>query len=384
MSRLVSIVVFVSVFGVAAGSSAHALTSSSSDVVCSASNKLQAKIDAVAAGTIASFNVSGTCNENIIIPVGKTIIIKGKTASAKITPADVSLPAVIARGDTIIQGMGLANPTGSAESVVQTDKGGTLEIISSDISGPNVASVVAAWYGSVRVINTRVQGGTDDAVEVWGASDLMIKGDPNFPTGPTGKFETYVKSAGSGIGCGSGGVLNVRASSKGSADGLVTIEKSKNGIAGGMCQFTIRNATPLKSNVKIKSNGNGIWFLDQARGQVSNVSITNNSGTGVSLGMSDFSIDTSEVTGNGSGMDVGQSRVSVGAVLFNNTNSDVSAGTMSSVQFYGWRGKSSFPKALNWDNSFNCWNGGRIDIDGDALVQTLGTKYDFRDCVYLD
>lgn len=359
---------------------AEALTTTSAAVACSPTVRLQAKIDAVPAGTVATFNVSGTCNENIVVPQGKTIIIAGATATARITAADILQPAVIARGDVTLRKMILGNATGAAEALVETDKGGSLTIISSDLSAPFVGSVVGGWLGQTRVTNSRVVGGTDDAVEAWGVATVVVEGDPMFPTGPTGAFETYLKSTGSGIGCAQGANLRVQAKTYASASGIVTIEKSATGIWGSTCDFNIRNKTSLRGNLRIRNNGQGIR-LGLARGEIDNVTITGNANDGIALNTGDLNLSRSTLSGNKYGLTASQSRVSIDATTFSNASADLQAFTMSEVNLYNWNGASSFPKALTWTGSFNCGRFSHIVIDPNALSASLGTKYDFLDCL---
>lgn len=361
---------------------AYAQTASVTSLTCSSTRRLQTAINAVPAGTVGTINVTGTCNENIVVPKGKTVNIRGATATSRITAANPALPALISQGDTSIQRMIVTNATGAAEALVMTDKEGFLEITTSDLAAPNVESVVSISYGSGRIINSRIIGGTFTAAEGWGSSTLMIKAEPRFGSGPTGRPEVYIRSSGNAVNCAQGASVNIRALSTGTNAGVVTIERSGTGIAGNNCDMTVSNRTGIMGNLTISENNVGV-VLTRSRANFDNVIVRNNTENGISLGQSDFALQSAEVTGNGSsGLQAGQSRVDIGAVLFSNTTGDVAGGAGSTIYIYGWGGQSSFPKALTWDGSFNCWSGGRIDIEQGALVQTLGTHYDFRGCVY--
>ena len=384
MKALMSPALFASVAVLVSSGSSYALTTSSANVTCSSTTKLQTKIDAVAAGTVATFNVSGTCSENIVVPRGKTIILVGTGTTPTISAANTSLPAITSNGDTTIQKLNVTNTTGTGASnttLVVASKEGYLEIVSSDLLGTGVEAVAEAAAGVISIINSRIVGGTYDAVDVWGGGSAFIAGDPSSPLGPTGKYETYIKSTNHiGISCAQGSVLNVRAKASGTQQGSVTIEQSSTGIGTHLCQFTVWNPTYAKSNIQIRNNTVGIAAA-KSDGSLSYVSLLNNSSDAISLDKSTFDISNSDVTGNGGiGLGAYQSQVSVNAVVFSNTAGDIDAGAASSIEIT--KNGTSFPKALSWTNSFNCSRGGRIDIDPGAVVQQLGTQYSSKSCVY--
>ncbi|PZF78770.1 hypothetical protein DK847_02945 [Aestuariivirga litoralis] len=359
-----------------------ALTTTTTNITCSSTVKLQATIDAVVAGTVATINVSGTCNENIVVPQGKTIVIVGATATSKITPANVLLPAVNALGDVTLRKMVLNNATGAADTLVETNKGGMLTVISSDLSAPNVEAVVGVWGGTAKVTNSRVVGGYGSGLDVWGSSTLVVEGDPAFPAGPTGAFEAYVKSPGAGISCGQGASLRVQAKASGPTNGFMTVEQSRYGIGGNLCDFKIWNKTTSRLNLRIRNiTDTGISF-SQSRGTVENAVIIYGA-NGVWLNQSDVIFARTTINGNNIGLNAEQSRVMFDTVTLSNTSGDVQAGTGSSLHFVDWNGVSTLPKMLNWTNSFDCWNGGRIDIESSALSAPLGSKYDFLGCVFV-
>ena len=385
MQNLLAPALFASVAILLSSGPSLALTTSTTSITCSSTKKLQATIDAVAAGTVATINVSGTCAENIVIPRGKTIILVGTGTTPTITAANTSLPAITSNGDTTLQKLNVTNTTGTGAAnttLVVAAKEGYLEIVSSDLLGTGVEAVAEAAAGVVSITNSRVVGGTYDAVDVWGGGSAFIAGDPSSPLGPTGKYETYIKSSNHiGISCAQGSVLNVRAKASGNLQGSVIIEQSSTGIATHLCQFTVWNPTYTKSNIQIRSNGTGIAAA-KSDGSLSYISVLNNTGDAISLDKSTFDLSNVDVTGNGGiGLGALQSAVSLAAVTFNNTTEDIDAGAASSIEISN-SAQSSFPKALTWTNSFNCSRGGRIDVDAGALVQQLGTQYSSKSCVY--
>lgn len=362
---------------------AQALVTSTKAITCSSTTRLQAAIDAVPSGAAATFNVSGTCNENITVPVDKTVTIVGATATAKITAANALLPAVTVKGDVTLRKLTVTNVAGTAEALIETQNGGALYVISSDLSAPAVESVIGAWSGEITVSNSRVVGGVYSAFDVWGSTLLRVQGDPLHPVGPTGRYESYVKSSGDGIDCGQGASLRIVAKSKGMDSGIVTIEQNATGVAGNQCSVTIVNKTTDRSRVRIRYNKTGV-YLQQSKVIVDNAQIVNNSlGNGLQVLQSDLVLSRSLVTANQVGVNAEQSHVRIDGSTLSNMNGDVQAGDDSHVQLVSWSGVSSFPKALNWDSSFNCWNGSRIDIESGAMTPALGPHYDFLDCLFV-
>lgn len=364
---------------------AKALVTSTKAITCSASVKLQAAIDAVPAGTVATFNVSGTCTENLTIPQGKTIVIVGVTSTSKITAANGALPVVEVNGDATIQKMILTNTTGgAADSVAQVERGGTLHVIASDLSSSTTETIVGAYGGEVKIFNSRMVGGWGSGVDDWGGSLMIVQGDPSYPAGPTGAFESYVKSAGTAVSCGFGATLRVQAKTSGGKNGIVTIEQSKGGVWANQCTLQIRNQTSTRGLLRIRNNQDGVG-LQHSSGIIENALIVNNTGNqGIYANQANLTISRTTVTGNQLGLNAQHSQVDIGASTFSNVTGDVWASETSGVFLNDYDGASSFPKALNWTDSFNCWHGARIDVGTNALVTPLGTKYDFLGCLFSD
>jgi hypothetical protein len=342
-------------FAMACAGSALALETSTASVKCSSSVKLQDKIDGVKAGTIATFNVTGTCNENLVIPKGKTIIIAG-SSGAKITPAKTSVEALISNGDTTISGMTIENKSGTASTLVLADRGGYLEIIASTLSAPKSEYVAAFYNGSAgRISNSRVTGGTGGGIDLWDSSSLKIFGHPDDASGPDG-FKTTISSPtgpDGAIGCGLDSSVFVRAHQSGSKSGAILLNDSMVGLSGGhQC----------------------VAYLSNKTGKADNFKITGMEGPGISLSGSTLTLRGVKVTGNGGGgLELRQTNAEIrtASSLSSNADGDVNAGPGSNVFVNGWDGKNSMSDAFNKE-TLKCWTGGIINIDGDALSLPSG------------
>lgn len=362
---------------------AHALVTSTKAITCSATTKLQAAIDAVPPGTEATINVSGTCNENITVPVGKSVNIVGATATAKIIAANALLPTVMVTGEARLKKMIVSNPAGAAEALVETQSSGALYVISSDLTAPAAEYVVGAWSGEVNISNSRVMGGIYGAIDVWGNTLLKVHGGPLDPVGPTGRYESYVKSPGNGINCWHGTSLRIVAKSKGTSMGMVTIEQSATGITGNHCSISISNYTSDRARLRIRNNQIGM-NLQQSQVIIENATVASNTGgPGIQLLQGDLVLAKSLVSGNKMGVTADQSHIRIEASTFVNSNGDVQAANDTHLQLTSWSGASSFSKALLWQKSFDCWSGGRIDVDAGSVTPALGTHYNFLDCIFV-
>lgn len=378
MNRFIMRLVLILGTAAASASGALAVTTPTTSISCSATSKLQAKIDAVPAGTVATINVSGICSENVVVPAGKTIILQGAGASPVITAADVALAAITSYGNTTIRKLKVSNTAGTGganTTLIWTPAGGVMEIIASDILGTGVESVIGTTGSNVSIINSRIIGGTYDAVDIWGGSTAYIAGTPTQPIGPTGRFETYIRSTGNtAISCSQGSTLNVRALTAGSAQGHMTIEQSGTGVGAHLCQLTLWNHTGIRANFQIKGNSTGI-SADKSGVSLGTVRVAGNAGNGLTVRRSTIDISNSDVTANGmSGLDASQTTGSIGGSTFSNVQSDVVAESLSSIILED-NPPSTFPKATIWNNSFICGHMGQVELKPGGLVQNLGTKY---------
>ena len=329
---------------VASLGSASALESSSVNIACSPTRKLQSSIDAVPAGTVATFNISGTCNENIVIPSGKTIIIKGANSNSKIIPSNAALPAITSNGDTTVQNLTVLNANGDAEAVMLADRGGYLHVIGSKVSGPYVGAVVA-YYGSAsgRISNSRVTGGSNDAVEVWDGSQLVVVGTPWDVAGPDG-FRTVLSSTGSwAVGCGTGSSLAMRANTAGASGGGIELRNSRVGVFGNECSAQLENSTNNPANFLItgmSSEGAAIRTQKSAV-NVRKLKIANNSGWAIDVQQSSVQLD--------------------GTQFSRNTKGDINSGYGSTVLFTGWYERNSIPQAFS-SQMIECYPTQKSDV----------------------
>lgn len=392
----------------------HAQVATSTlSLTCSSSKKLQATINSATSGVATTISVSGTCNENIVIPAGKTIILKAATTTAKITAASASLPALISFGDTTIQGMTISNSSGTAEALVETERGGTLQVISGDLSAPNVDSIVGAWRGTTIIVNSRVIGGKYNAFDTFGSSTLTLKGDPSFQAGPTGRFETYVKSANTGLRCNQGGSVRLKAIKSGSAVGFVTMEQSQYGISAERCELEILNDTGTASNIQVRNNSVEGIYLQQSHASIDSAVISNNSNNGVFLEDSSIHLNRTTISNSGAcGLNIqrGSARLGlstitnsgtvqdwatgvcssggpvdvVGGMLFsNNAAGDIMTGYGGTIVFRAWNDQSSLPDFAS-GHSLGCWSGGHIYVESGSVIQDLAAHYSGDSCISFD
>lgn len=335
---------------------------SSTTVACSTKRRLQTAINAVPASTVATITVTGTCNENIVVPHGKTIAIIGGNATARITPANNRLPAVVSNGNTTLQRLTIINATGSAPTLVEA-RNGRIDIIASDLAATNVADLIEVWFGSTgRIINSRIANVNGSAIDVSRNSSVDLWGDPSFPVGPASSGTVVSSSNGFyAIGCNIGGSITSRTF----GSGTVSITNSRNGIFAETCTLNLRGLT--MSNLQ-GSAING--FQNDIR--LSNMSITN-------------SASDNEFT---SAVNSELSRINVEGVTFsNNLYGDIAATTDTSVLVKGYNAggintKSSFPDSAN-GKSFRCDDGGTIFVNTAEVLQDIASSYGNIPCVII-
>lgn len=350
---------------VALSTSAAAQAVSTTNLTCSTKKTLQAAINKVPSGTVGTINVQGACYENVVIPKGKTIVIKGASPAATIVARDPQLAAVRSNGDTTLHSITVTNTSGSAEALAVADRSGYLSLIGSTLSAPNVEAVVAIWGQSGgRIVNSRVTGGTL-AVDVWDGSGLRILGTPAESGGPDG-YSTVISSPnGEAVSCGIGSSLAIRANVANSADGAVSIMNSKSGIGGYQCSANVANNTTSVSNLAItgiSNNGAAVGFWNSSV-SLRNVKIADNGGDGVHVNMSDVQIDASSFA--------------------NNVGGDLKAGSKSTIVVTGWSSqKNSFANAS--DQDFDCWSGSEIYLSQSSIVQDVGSIADLPTCVNIE
>lgn len=335
---------------------------STTNLTCSSTRRLQTAINNVPAGTVGTIVVTGTCNENIVVPKGKTVIIRAATATATITAANNSLPAIRSNGDTTIQGMRVTNAAGTAEALAIADRSGFISVIGSTLTAPTAATVVAIYGQSGgRVANSRITGGTDAAVEAWDGSGLVIVGNPAESSGPDG-FKTTISSPNSNaVSCGIGSSLAIRANTVGTNSGSVLLTNSATGVGANGCSARIRSGTATASSLSISGiTGNAMF-----------------------LAASQFTIDNINISSNAAGINAIQSTVQIERTIFsNNTAGDLSSSTGSNIMTTAWSGfPNSFPN-IGTGQNLQCGGGGKIYMDQGSVVQDLSLLVDKPACVF--
>jgi hypothetical protein len=343
MTTIARVLLLSSVSLVLGGTYAHAASTVS--VACSATKKLQAAINTAAAGVTTTFNVSGTCTENITVPKGKSVVIVGTLAGTRIVPKDITLPAVMSYGDTTIKTTTIQNSSGVADSLVQAELGGVLQLIGDDLTGPNTDSVVGVWDNSTATIfNTRIGDGASDAVDAANAGSIVIGANPALASGPDG-----AKSIISGqVFCGPGSSLFVRVRKANSIDGMVSITSTKFAAVGGnQCDLSLVNKTSAVGNLLITGGAQKGIFLNQSTLSLQKATISNNQEEGIVAQSSTASIMASTFSGNG--------------------YADISSGPGSNIIIDGFAGPSDISAAFS-DEKLYCSSNGQIVLYSDAVT----------------
>lgn len=305
--------------------SAGALVTSSASVACSGTVKLQKSIDAVPAGTVATFIVSGTCRENLVVPHGKTIILKGKSLAAKLVPLNVALPALVSTGDTTLQGLTVTNPGGAAEALIQVDQSGHIDILGSDLSAPKVNTLLEIWNtASGNFINSRAIGGQGVGLEVSDSASLYVNASPAEAAGPEGFKVTLSSPTGAALACDGGASLAVRARPANGANGAVMIRNSRMGLNLSQCDATIVNRTSAAANLAVTgmaASGAAIG-ADNSTTFIRNITVANNAGKGVWVQTGSATITASTIRSNDAG-DIGLGYGAVAMVTNGNGQSNL-------------------------------------------------------------
>lgn len=339
------------------------------NVACSASNKLQAKIDAVPAGEETAFNVSGTCTENLVVPYGKSITIKAANASAKIVAAKSTFPALMSIGDTTIEGMTVLNQSGVADSLIEVSRGGYLQLLAAKLSAPKASNVVSfSEHSAGRISNSSITGGTEDAVTVWDGSSLVIVATPEDVAGSSGYKSVIASPSGfAAITCGVGSSLRIRAKSTGSS-GSVLINNSTTGIYANECSLQLDNDTSQMANFVISGASKDGYAIQANKSsvQVSKVTFSDNSGWAIDARLSSVQID--------------------GSSFLNNKAGDIGSTYGSNVNLSGWTKLNSLPSAFV-ANTMKCWpsDGARIFVEANSVSipsgKSLSDLTDKNPCV---
>jgi hypothetical protein len=327
--------------------SAYAVATSTVSITCSATKKLQARIDAVPAGTYGTINVTGTCNENIVVPSGKTIFLIGQNANQGATLISAS-----SQGFLQIRNMTVRSSTGSS-TPVQATNGGTLRLVASVATTSSAPRVIGAFNNATvevvnsRVTNTATAANQDKSIVVDLSSSLNIEGNGSLPAGPDGT-RSVVSGAKDAVYCGGNSSAIVIAQNGGS----VFVQDSSRGINLNSCSLNIDNRTGAQANLQIR----------------------NNNQAGILGYNSDVMVLQATIAGNGTGLYNMLTRAVILGTHFGgaaaNTR-DIRSDTNSVVDIDDFGGQTSF---LNLsESSFYCRNGGEIYYYQPFVLQTLSS-----------
>ena len=340
-------------------SPAHAARTTSTSITCSSTKTLQAKIDAIAPGTIGKIYVKGTCTENIHVPAGKFIQLIGGVADrgATITPKDTSDFAVYSLGLLQIENMTIRSSSGSAEALMKTEAGGTLYLLASlatTSSAPRV--LVAANNATLIVANSSVTKTGDAATQdkviaIDKSASLTVHGNSGLPSGPGGVLGTVISGSKETIYCGGGSSTTVVTE----GTGTVTIQDGQTGLNLNSCSLTLENKTDTKGNLIVK----------------------NASKAGISAYNSDVMINGATIASNRYGLYSMQSRTVIVGAVFGGAPSanviDLKVDVGSTVDIDDFGGQTSFPNI--GPSSFVCVNGGQVYNYRPVVSQDL-TSYE--------
>lgn len=319
--------------------------------------ELQAAINKAEFLNVTTVIVSGTCIENLTIPRGKTFVLIGTLGSTKIVAKDASLPVVSSHGDTTIQNITLQNATGAADSLVQAERGGVLQLIGVDLSAPKVASVISIWdNANGSIVNSRIGGGAGVGADIANGGSLWLGADPAQISGPDGAKTTVT----GGLSCGPGSRLLLRVKSAKGKDGVMSITTGPNSLAAigaNQCDVNIQNRTPSASNLAISSSN----------------------GPGVSLNNSTLQLEAATLANNKeAGLDaIASSAMISGSNFTDNSGGDLKAGPGSSLILPGWSAKNNIPSAFS-SNTLQCWpekSSGQIFVGKGGIVIPAGKTF---------
>jgi hypothetical protein len=335
---------------------------STTSLTCSNTRRLQTAINNVPAGSVGTIVVSGTCNENVVVPNGKTVVIRAANSTAAITAANNALPAIRSHGDATIQGVKITNATGTAEALAMADRSGFINVIGSTLTAPNVETVVAIWGQSGgRIVNSRISGGAYSGVEAWDGSGVVIVGTPTESIGPDGYKTTISSPNATAVACGVGSSLAIRANASGANGGSVLLTNSRGGIGANGCSARVVNNTSSASNL----------------------SITGITGSAMFISASQFTVNNVDISGNADGINALQSTVQLDRTIFaNNTAGDLTSQTGSNIDTIDWSGsQNSFPN-IGTGQNLRCWNGGEIYLNQSSVLQDLSLLVDKPACAF--
>lgn len=342
-------------FSLVAVNEANALRTATASVNC-ARAKLQTAIDNAAAGTPTRITVTGTCQEIIEIPRGKTItIVGGGTAILRPPASNTASSVVINSGELRLERITVTNPAASANLVVSLSSS-TLEVLGSTLSGPSAEGVLEiSGASTARILNSVIEGGTVETAGVYSQSTLEIFGRPTVlahfnPSIGTKSVINSTATTAASVFCTQGGNLVIR------AEGAGKVEFTNNGgggINGQLCDLLIRNKA-TSSAVSFKTKFDSI-SMSQSKFVIENATLEASQGNGISLD---------------------QAQGSVQGVNFLNPSTasgDIALGSGSVLDFKSWIAPSSLPNSFNQGyQSISCSRGGKAWIDDPDIVLPAG------------
>ena len=342
---------------------AHAARTTTTSITCSSTKTLQAKIDAIAPGTIGKIYVKGTCTENIHVPAGKFIQLIGGVADrgATITPKDASDLAVYNQGLLQIENMTIRSSNGSAQALMKTDNGGTLYLLAGLATTSSARQVLVAANNSTliiansRVTNTGDAATQDKVITVDKSSSLNVQGSSGLSNGPGGTPTTVISGSNDAIYCGGNSSAMILTEGTGS----VTIENGLTGLNLNSCSLTLDNQTSTAANLTVRNASNG----------------------GIVAYNSDLMIKSATIASNRYGIYSMQSRTVIVGAVFGGTlganTTDIKVDVGSTVDIDDFGGQTSFPNI--GPSSFVCVNGGQVFYYRPFVSQDL-TSYE-GDCL---
>lgn len=340
----------------------HAQVVTSKIIACSSKVKLQTAINKLAAGTVGRFTISGNCNENIVVPLGKEVELLG-SANASITAANGDLPALLVKGAATVEKMTIS-ASGTPYGAIDITMGGFLKLTAATVSANLTRGIAVEDNSRLVLINSRVVGGAlvEDGSTAW----IAARGNRTLHPSDGAKV-TFSNPRGPAVGCGNANVTIVAGGSGGTVDGSVEIKESRGGIWSYFCDMELANET-----------GNLDKFV-----------ITNSTGIADNVAAFDIRNGNADLRGvnfrdnNSDGIRIGKASVAVDGIYMTNTSGqdlDVRSGS-----FFEFVGVQSTLVGATTPNVYdvNCEAGSRIQYTQLTLTPNLLPYYDYTpNCIF--
>lgn len=343
----------------------HAVQSASVTVNC-AKAKLQTAIDAALPGVPTTIQVSGTCIEQIEVPAGKSIVLRGNGKAELKPPSDkTDQPVLLNKGDLQLEQMKITN-TAATSDVVLSANSSSLVILGSTITGGNAEVTLEITNASSgRIFNTVVNGGAGEAVGVYNGSTVEIFGRPSvmphFDSSVGYKSVISNNSSGmSALSCGDGSNLTIKTDGTGKVKVSNTAGTS---IGVNLCSFRARNNAGARG-IDVSGKANAI-FASLSDLLLLAVNLSSQTGYGLSGTEARFTMSGSAISKSGSG--------------------DVWLDGRSSIKFNGWYGATSLPAAFAAGyESLSCSDESRIFASEGDLTLSGGKSLADLQAAYPD